>query len=64
LTLKPNPAAAERGAESAFRGGRGVKGNDMASEVKGNDMAKKALPRLKKLVPAKKIETLKPLLRY
>ena len=38
-----------------------MKGNEMASDVKGNEMAKKAKPTLKKLVPAKKIGTVKPL---
>jgi hypothetical protein len=38
-----------------------MKGNDMASDVKGNEMAKKTKPAVKKLVPAKKIGTVKPL---
>ena len=38
-----------------------MKGNDMASEVKGNETAKKTKPTGKKLVPAKKIGTVKPL---
>lgn len=35
----------------------------MATDVKGNEMAKKTKPTLKKLVPAKKIGTVKPLIR-
>ena len=34
----------------------------MASNVKGDEMAKKTKPATKKLVPAKKIGTVKPLM--